>query len=231
MNKLYINYIPKIEGEHPDFKIVKVIKKCMQYYNGENNIISSPGYLSGLNTVKNFVAEFATIVPSNNHIFIGYFSGMNGMAINSGITNIDAHYNELVNTKKFSKLNINAKNKRDHRKMLFFYGIKNDPKFNFEKEVLSIATEKGFLDSIKVKAVLIGSSNQNYTTYYGGSKNRAHQGEADVLLFTAENPDELEKSMFVEGTVIFEELLRGGDDGPETYLKNILKDFLDNALY
>ena len=30
MSKLYIRYIPKVEGGHKDFKIVKSLKKYMQ---------------------------------------------------------------------------------------------------------------------------------------------------------------------------------------------------------
>ncbi|MCM1159407.1 MAG: hypothetical protein NC300_11910 [Bacteroidales bacterium] len=67
---LYVNYIPKIQGETPDFKIVEALKKCMKYYEGNNNIILSPGYLSSKTYIKDFVDEFSKIIPDENEIYI-----------------------------------------------------------------------------------------------------------------------------------------------------------------
>lgn len=69
MEKIYVNYIPKIKGETPDFKIVSLLKKCMKYYSRNNNIISSPGYLSSKTYVKNFVNDFSNIIPSGDNIY------------------------------------------------------------------------------------------------------------------------------------------------------------------
>ena len=73
MSKLYLSYIPKVYGESTEFKVVKSLKKCMEFYSGRNNIISSPGYLSTSRYVTDFVNEFKDIVPIGNNIYIGYF--------------------------------------------------------------------------------------------------------------------------------------------------------------
>lgn len=230
MEKLYVNYIPKIQGEKPDFRIVKSLKKCMKYYNGNNNIISSPGYLSSKTNVQNFVNEFKNIVPNGNKIYIGYFKSMNKIAGSAVINLIDEHYMEMQNTGKFEKLNMKISNKKDHRKMIFIYGIKEKSLFDFETDVLDIKTQDKFLDSIIVNAVLLGSSNQSYSTYYGGKNKQADKGEADILLFTSDIEESLRDAMYVEGGVLFKEIISDKNKEPHDYLKDILKDFLSSAL-
>lgn len=230
MNKLYLMYIPKVQGESTDFKLVKALKKCMKYYSGENNIISSPGYLSSLKYVGDFVKEFEKIVPKKNSILIGYFKGMNKFNRLSGSCDlIDEHYTKLIGTGKFKKLKIKIANKSDHRKMTFIYGIKESSLYDFESYELNSGTKDKFLDSIIVNAVFIGSSNQSYNTYYGGASSRAKKGEADVLMFVTDNVETLKNDMYVDGTVIYEELL-GTSKEPHEYLKDILREFLETAL-
>lgn len=230
MEKLYVNYLPKIQGERPEFKIVKSLKKCMKYYAGNNNIISSPGYLSSKTSVLNFANEFKNIVPNGEKIYIGYFKGMNKISGSAVINLIDEHYKEMQNTGKFKKLNMKISNKSDHRKMIFIYGIAEEALFNFDTDVLDIKTQDKFLDSIIVNAVLLGSSNQSYSTYYGGKKKQADKGEADLLLFTASKEASLRNEMYVEGGIIFEEIINDKNKEPHDYLKEILKDFLSSAL-
>lgn len=230
MEMLYVNYLPKIQGEKPDFKIIGSLKKCMKYYNGNNNIISSPGYLSSKTYVHDFAVEFGKLIPSGNKIYIGYFKGMNKISGSAVINLLDEHYIEMYKTGKFKKLNIKISNKSDHRKMIFIYGIKEKASFDFEKDVLDIKTQDKFLDSIIVNAVLLGSSNQSYSTYYGGKKGKADKGEADILLFTADREESLRDVMYVEGGVIFKEIISDKNKDPHDYLKDILKDFLSTAL-
>ena len=228
MCKLYVSYIPKVQGETPDFKIIKTLKKCMAYYSGCNNIISSPGYLSNKTHVKDFVKEFKKVIPAKNKVYIGYFKGMNKLTALLGVDLIDKHYKELVRTGKFIKLKMNIANKADHRKMMFIYGINENPTFDFEKEVLNKSTKDKFLRSITVNAILIGSSNQSYSTYFGGAKKRADKGEADILLFVPTDTTDIKNKMYVEGTVVFEEVIGAND--PHDYLKDILKEFLSRTL-
>ena len=120
MDKLYISYLPKVQGQATDFNLIIALTKFMQMYSGKNNIISSPGYMSTLPTTKKYVDEFVKIVPPSNKIYIGYLKGLTGKINSLGSTDkIDKHYKELLATLKFNKLNIEIANKTDHRKMIF----------------------------------------------------------------------------------------------------------------
>jgi len=66
MSKLCLMYIPKVEGESTDFKIVKSLEKCMCYYSGKNNIISSPGYLSRIKYVRDLLGGVDNIAVSTD---------------------------------------------------------------------------------------------------------------------------------------------------------------------
>ena len=114
--------------------------------------------------------------------------------------------------------------------MIFIYGIKEKTSFNFQTDVLDINNQDKFLDSIIVNAILLGSSNQSYSTYYGGKNKQADKGEADILLFTSDREESLRDVMYVEGGVIFKEIISDKNKDPHGYLKDILKDFLASAL-
>lgn len=235
MSKLYIRYIPKVEGEIKNFKIVESLKKYMQYNLGKNNIIAAPGYMSSYAKVKDFVQEFKDIVPKKEEfIFIGYFKCLNWEKMLGRITSniiIEEHYNELQKTGKFKKLKIKISNKKDHRKMMFLFEIVANPSFDFKKDILDKKNKDIFLSSIIVNAILIGSSNQSYNTYYGGVKGKADKGEADVLMFVSdESASLIRENMNIEGTVVFEEICGIENKSPHEYLKEILNDFLSKSL-
>ena len=88
----------------------------------------------------------------------------------------NAHFN------KFGNIN-NAM--KDHSKMLFFLdpnsvngGLLNQIEGDIELKEVQL-----LLKGCKVKAVLIGSSNQSYNTYF---KDPADKGEADVFMINAD---------------------------------------------
>lgn len=231
MSELFLSYIPKVKGESVDFKIIDVIKTCMGYYPNGNNIISSPGYMSKtLKSINDFVDEFQKIVPPKKIIHIGYLKGLTGTVKRGSTKIIDEHYKKLSVTGKFKQIKIKVSNNSDHRKMIFFFGVNDNPTFNFSSDTLNKKNKKKFLNSISVNAILMGSSNQSYNTYYGGSAKKADKGEADVLMFIEDNLNYVNNNdMFVEGTVIFK-AMRGMNSDPHEYLKEILNDFLNNAL-
>lgn len=120
----------------------------------------------------------------------------------------------------------------DHRKMLFIFGFNDifdsNPNFN----ILNKSNFNDFLNAITVNAIMIGSSNQSYTTYFGGPHGKADKGEADVLMFATDNDDlnSLRENMYVEGTVMFEEIIGTETVDPHDYLKNIMREFLSSSL-
>lgn len=65
--------------------------------------------------------------------------------------------------------------------MMFFFGINEDASFYFKRETLSLLTKDRFLNSITVNAVLVGSSNQSKTTYYGGASDPPHEYLKEML--------------------------------------------------
>ena len=227
MSKLQLIYIPKVAGEPSEFKIIRSLKNCMEYYKGKNNILSSPGYMGRMTSVNTFVTKFKEIVPPGDRVYIGYFKGLTGKMNPSGSTDIiDEFYLELLSTRKFKKLSITIADKPDHRKMMFFFGINEDASFDFKRETLSLLTKDRFLNSITVNAVLVGSSNQSKTTYYGGASGHADKGETDILMYVN---DGSRVPRFTDGTVIFEAVL-GLSDTPHEYLKEMLRDFLSRSL-
>lgn len=98
---------------------------------------------------------------------------------------------------------------------------------------ITIDNYKEFLDTVVVRAVMIGSSNQNFTTYYGGSKKKADKGEADVFMFIGEKEiaNDIININVENANIVVSESLNFKEDGTaENYLRNILEDFLKNNL-
>lgn len=179
---LYTVYLPKVKGESVrDRKINNLFKEFSRglscICDGKYTIISSPGYLSRSDKeIENYFTHLSGIL-SGTSISIGYLKGMNSPDI------IEKHYSFMDrfsttsgSTIHFNKLILNIdKNSDDHRKMLFF--LSHDEMID---ETVSIATIDGFLESISVNGVLIGSTNQSNSSFFD---NTARKGEADVFMF------------------------------------------------
>lgn len=98
---------------------------------------------------------------------------------------------------------------------------------------ITIDNYKEFLDTVVVRAVMIGSNNQNFTTYYGGSQKKADKGEADVFMFIGEKEiaNDIININVENANIVVSESLNFKEDGTaENYLRNILEDFLKNNL-
>lgn len=142
------------------------------------------------------------------------------------------------------EIQLDPKYRNDHRKMVFFF---QRGKWNI-KERLTGGNLESFLDNIQVKAVLIGSSNFSWNTYYNAGTGNTAKGEADLLMFEddcykkelqrmIEKGKTYEEGRVVEdeqetarsGMVLFESIAGGGEN-PEEFFKEILRDFLENSL-
>ena len=109
---------------------------------------------------------------------------------------------------------------------MFF--MEKEASFN---DVITIKNYKEFLHTVEVRAIMVGSSNQNFTTYYGGNKQKADKGEVDVFMFIGE--EKIAKDIIEVGNadiVISKSMNYEKDDAAEGYLRNILEDFLKNSL-
>ena len=240
MFNMYSLYIPKYQNERGEFLITNVIKEYTERAPKLNCILSSPGYLSNrINTIDLFVDKMCGSVLHRSPLSIGLFNGMNGN--NSlGTTTIVEYHNMRFRKYGINALTINCKKQKDHRKMMFFI---YDPE-NYSKEINILNDNSGdktdfidrYINKIKVKGILIGSSNQSYNTYFSYD---ASKGEADLLMFT----DSIFAKHMINlinlssnypndnfyGCVLSESIAGCIDDG-EDYLNSILKDFLLNNI-
>lgn len=231
---MYTVYIPKYRGERPDFNIIRVISKYMQFTNYNCKILASPGYMNTKETTTN--EFYDNIVPiflrtcsdDTRKVAVGIFNGMNGTRIISGGTISCREQHEISIVSHHLKLiSLRCRGNKDHRKMFFFMKTKND----FDEE-LTIENYEEFLETIEVRGVMIGSSNQCLQTYYGGSRRLpADKGEADIFMFVDDKVKDaiIEANDLINNIVISETLVTPGESDT-CYLKSILEDFLRNSL-
>lgn len=130
----------------------------------------------------------------------------------------NAHFN------KFGNIN-NAM--KDHSKMLFFLDQHsvNGRLFNQNNKDMELEEAQLLLNGCKVKAVLIGSSNQSYNTYF---KDPADKGEADVFMIKDialvkeddKTDSPLDEAFFDEKAKEFYDYVTNYEDVNENKLKN-----------
>lgn len=155
----YSYIVHKEKGHKGDSPVFKLISGFAKTYKNPLFMISLPGFISlAAKDIKSFSAKLLSIIPN------AYFtSGMNGEGyLTSSLKRVD-YINSFFNT-----LGVKAATKRDHSKMMFF--------FDYNQFVNCLKNNTPYLSSCV--AVLIGSSNQNLSSYFCYS----HYGEADVLL-------------------------------------------------
>ncbi len=236
---MYSLYIPKYKGEETTgWLLPKELGCFMERTEYSCDLLVSPGYLSETDfTIEKFLHETAKrITKYKETVGLGLFHGMNGShAVNVGETILDRHNDMLAGGSGLTRIAVNPAKTKDHRKMIFF----------FEKgqwditHTLSKRNMEDFLANIAVKAVLIGSSNFSFRTYFNGEKRKISQtpkkGEADLFMFADEQYMENVKGRIsgrndpgVERMVLFESIV-GGED-PGEFFKGILRDFLTYSL-
>lgn len=231
---MYTIYIPKYRGDRPDYNIIRVISKYMSTTSYDCEILAAPGYMNTKAiTTDKFYDNIAPVFYESSlskprEVAIGIFNGVNGTGPKKGTTISlrEQHENSII-SHGLRLIPLRCKRKGDHRKMLFFME-RNKP---FAKE-LTLENYKEFLETVTVRGVMIGSSNQNLTTYYGGLRGgAADKGEADVFMFVEEEVKNiiLEEIAANSNIVVSESLsVPGGID--TEYLKSIAEDFLENSL-
>lgn len=185
---MYILVLKKTQKEKSPYPIQKALR---EYFKKRNNniILISPGFLScTVNTICKFFKDFQKITQLNNNIVI-FAGGMNGFdkVKHSSNTILDEHYTYLKN--KYPPFAI----KKDHSKFLIF--IENNLSADDTETIESVTSN--IIEQIKSKkskviAILLGSSNFSYTTYFSSPANK---GEADVFILSEEifNDDEIIK--------------------------------------
>lgn len=166
---MYIILSRKTQGTPFPYPTNCLIKKFVSEFSGVNNcIIACPGYMStSKEKIKKFCSEFQEMLPNTQ---ISFTTGQNGNnKINGGETTIiDEHIKHL----RINKIDLS----KDHSKIIFFINNDNGSIINNNGLVQS-----GNLSADKINAVLFGSSNLSWTTYFNDAK-PADKGEFDALL-------------------------------------------------
>ena len=152
-------------------------------------IVCLPGYMS---TTKQTIQYYCTHLNLNKSHRVTFLEGVNGRRAVNGVTNnIQQEHNSYFN----GVLN-NLSNGKDHSKMIFYLETEHD--------VVSV-------ENCTIKALLIGSSNQSYETYFGSSKKR-NKGESDIFI--------VRDDVFGEG--VEEKLIELYDNLPTEIKENII---------
>ena len=229
---MYVVYMPKYKGDIPDFNIIKVISTYMDHTNYDCEILFAPGYMNiNKYTTDKFYDKISPIFcrkksGSSQIAEVGISNGMNGTRrVSAGVTCRQLHEASIV-SHGLKLISLQCNKNQDHRKMIFFLEKKTD-----FKDAITIKNYKKFLNTVVVRAVMIGSSNQNFTTYYGGNKKKADKGEADVFMFIGQEKI-ADNIIDVENVniVVSKSMNYKDDYAAEAYLRNILEDFLKNNL-
>ena len=235
---MYTVYIPKYQGDKTNYNIIKVLNRYMAATDYNSTILCAPGYMNtSQKTTEEFYDEIERIFrktkqgEKERNVAIGIFNGMNGTNFISGSCESLRELHEEEIAQHNSKLvPLCCKKTKEHQKIMFF--MENIRPFEGS---ITCKTYECFLETVIVRAVMIGSSNQSLTTYYGGSaKKIADKGETDVFMFI--NADKKARDSILENAneehqniVVSESIyVPGGVD--EAYLKSILKEFLKNSL-
>ncbi|MBO5091185.1 MAG: hypothetical protein J6C61_01740 [Clostridia bacterium] len=183
---LYVFVIKKNKGDIAPFALSDILNKYATIFNNDI-VISFPGYMS---KKRKTITDFRKNLKLTNNVY--FTEGMNG---NSNLLDvvgvkIQDEYNNQYGSKMAKIIS-----KKDHSKILFFL----DPKSKGE-------------DSVIVKAILIGSSNQSYESYFNTP---AKKGEADVFIVDGATIEKDDKRVEERLVSIYNEL-------DETIRKNVI---------
>lgn len=228
---MYSLYIPKYQGvKTGGWPLPEELDHLMRVTGGSYDLLVSPGYLSkGEETIRKFWKEMGRelAVKPEHEVGLGLFFGMNREDKVAGTATpvLDANNAAIGSSPGLKRIAVDPKKGDDHRKMIFFLKVgRKAPKGR-----LDCGNKNAFLAAVTVKAVLIGSSNFSWTTYWNGGSLTPEKGEADLLMFVDERY-RADVTNRIPGTrmVLFVSL--AGGKAPETYFKEILTDFLSHAL-
>ena len=168
---IYTFFMKKFQKDKAPFPTTMVVQEYLYLYGQNDIVISFPGYMG---TTSKSIGKFLRNMcfPANTYFTVG-MNGKNQMKLKS---NVQDYHNSFFNKIK----NIN-KPLKDHSKMLFFLDPNsvNGGLLNQKEGDIELKDAQLLLKGCKVKAVLIGSSNQSYNTYF---KDPADKGEADVFM-------------------------------------------------
>lgn len=182
---MYVVYGQKGKGDPQPFPLNAQIRFLSDVFDNRCWIFAVPGYMSKDEKAAKYVERFDELIRHNSGYesnaqkqYIAFGNGYNASAKDEYSAVID----KGTYTLKTYRVNLPPVRRNNHAKMLFYFFWENEElkdKYASGDLALSKTTAKDFLAGITVKAVIVGSSNQSYTTFFNSS---AEKGEADVLL-------------------------------------------------
>ena len=183
---MYVIYGQKTKGDTLDkYPLNAQIRFLSDLFQNRCWMFAVPGHMSRGEKVKDYINEFNGLVTefSNNEQYIAFG---NGYGAKTGRN----EYSEEINSNaglglKNYDVCLPSANRSNHAKMLFYFEWENpslEEKYKAKDICLSDKTYKELLDNVIVRAVIAGSSNQSFHTYFKAS---ADKGEADILLVSS----------------------------------------------
>ena len=225
---MYLIYGQKNKGERSkQFPLNAQIKFLSDLFDNKCWIFSMPGYLSKGENVENYLTKFNELIKcSGNTQYIGFGNGYH--SIQSRRDYIEKIDELCTKQSKFYlknyKVNLPDNNRHNHSKALFYFSWKDNNNM-FKKELesceqsLSSSNLCEFLKSIYVRAIIVGSSNQSFRTYFSEI---ADKGETDFLVIKSEN-------MFNKHINVPEDIVKDIGDGREIKVEKHSA-FFENSL-
>lgn len=174
---LYTIYLPKKKGE--EGTVIKWLTYYERLTSYKNNIIMSPGYLSkSKNSINKYLNSFKKQLYPKDSFNIGILNGMNGhYKTTDGNNYVLEYYKHVVDgMNDIEWIPLKNNGLVDHRKVMIFYTSIDG---NYRPYISNSSQIIDFLNHVTVNAVLLGSSNQSFSTYFN---NRSKKGEADVFM-------------------------------------------------
>lgn len=198
----YIYLIKKNQGENSNNKLIRFINLYNQMYGTDDFFISLPGYIGETKaTIDYFCSKFLKTSKKKRGIFL---NPVNVKMLKTRVKNID-YLNSIFGGYKCSSI----LPKKDHSKMIAFF--KNSVQFDNDINIKDVIN-----GNIKIKCLVIGSSNQNKTTYLSKS---ASKGEMDVVL--------IDESVFIDHH--FSEIKKQTQEKFEEDINNYAIDLLNES--
>lgn len=231
---MYIAYLPKIKGEKvEDRRINKFLKFYIEKSSNKYSVIAAPGYMSTRpNTIDKYLSNLGNILNYGNKTEIGILNGMNGHHDNGNGMPILENHKGSLSKHGFEEIKLNVNKEFDHRKMMCFIVRNSIPK------EITLDNLEDFLDNVYVGGILIGSSNQSYSTYF---KDNASKGESDIFMFDTSMDPYIEHTIkmlklgetnsdSLNDIVFAESFFGNGHNDTQGFFKEILRNVLENGL-
>lgn len=235
--RMYSLYIPKYQRDLASaLRLPEELGRFMEATDYAYNLLVSPGFLSRTDkTINGFLdrLEQGLSDPKNREkkVGLGLFHGMNGynsVSKGSSLTVLAAHDAALLGRSGLEKIAVDPQKRDDHRKIIFFFKFLKEAVWDITKS-LNQGNMKDFLKQITVEAVLIGSSNFSWSTYYNAGRTLPEKGEADLLMFVDESYEATVAEGIMDTDMALFEMIACREE-PMEFLKNILRDFLAHSL-